>query len=138
MDSFDVSDMNNAVQEVEASGQTNGHRQINIEAASLARSKGWAPPETYDYSKYVAPVGPAAGPAAPVAEQSEIGGEPPAAADLPKWAGNAAKYEWRDEYGDVGPEIPELEEMLFRSEFINRTGLKINKWVPNPFFKCPK
>ena len=130
MDSFDVSDMNNAVQEVETNGQTNGHSQINAEAASLARSKGWASPETYDYSKYVAPAGPAAGPdgpAAPAAEQSEFGGEPPAAEDLPEWAGNAAKYEWKDEYGDVGPEIPELEEMLFRNEFINRTGLKINK-----------
>lgn len=120
MDSFDVSDMNNAVQEVETNGQTNGPSQINAEAASLARSKGWASPETYDYSKYVAPAGPAA-------EQSEFGGEPPAAEDLPEWAGNAAKYEWKDEYGDVGPEIPELEEMLFRNEFINRTGLKINK-----------
>lgn len=130
MDSFDVSDMNNAVQEVETNGQTNGHSQINAEAASLARSKGWAAPETYDYSKYVTPVGPAAGPAgpaAPAAEKSEFGGEPPAAEDLPEWAGNAAKYEWKDEYGDVGPEIPELEEMLFRNEFINRTGLKISK-----------
>lgn len=126
MDSFDVSDMNNAVHEVETTGQTNsqvnGHNKMDAEAASLARAKGWAAPETYDYSKYVAPTGPAA----PV-EQSEFGGEPIAAEELPKWAGNAAKYEWKDEYGDVGPEIPELEEMLFRNEFINRTGLKISK-----------
>lgn len=31
----------------------------------------------------------------------------------PEWYSTAAKYEWSDDYGDVGPSIPELEEQLF-------------------------
>jgi ATP-dependent RNA helicase DDX3X len=38
------------------------------------------------------------------------------------WAANAARYEWKDEYGDVGPRVPELEERLFRDEHILRKG----------------
>ena len=32
---------------------------------------------------------------------------------VPEWYSTAAKYEWSDDYGDVGPPIPELEEQLF-------------------------
>lgn len=38
------------------------------------------------------------------------------------WAGAAAKYEWSDEYGEVGPEVPELERTLFGGEFQMRRG----------------
>lgn len=34
--------------------------------------------------------------------------------DVPEWAANARRYEWSDEYGDVGPSDEELERMLFR------------------------
>ena len=119
MDSFDVSDMSNALHEVNGNEQTNGHRKVDEEAASLARSKGWTAPEGYDYSKYVTPE---AGGELPAA-----GGEDVAPVELPEWAANAKKYEWSDTYGDIGPENSDLEEMLFRSEYINRTGLKINK-----------
>ncbi|KAF7181325.1 hypothetical protein CNMCM7691_000543 [Aspergillus felis] len=107
MDSFDVTDMSNALKEV-----TDEKINKNVEASNLAREKGWVPPEQYDYAKYN--TGPAEKPEE-VTEQSEI----------PEWAAKAAKYEWNDEFGDVGPPNKELEDMLFRNEFINRTGLKI-------------
>ncbi|EAW09311.1 DEAD/DEAH box helicase [Aspergillus clavatus NRRL 1] len=109
MDNFDVTDMSNALEEVTAD-QTNK----NAEAVNLAREKGWAPPEQYNYAKYNT------GPSEKPEEFAD-----PEQSGLPEWAANAAKYEWSDEFGDVGPANPELEEMLFRNEFINRTGLKI-------------
>ncbi|GFG25183.1 ATP-dependent RNA helicase ded1 [Aspergillus udagawae] len=107
MDSFDVTDMSSALKEV-----TDEKINKNIEASNLAREKGWVPPEQYDYAKYN--TGPAEEPEE-VTEQSQI----------PEWAAKAAKYEWNDEFGDVGPPNKDLEDMLFRNEFINRAGLKI-------------
>ncbi|KAF4222721.1 hypothetical protein CNMCM6805_007827 [Aspergillus fumigatiaffinis] len=105
MDSFDVTDMSNALK-----GVTDENVNKNVEASNLAREKGWVPPEQYDYAKYNTAEKPEE-----VTEQSEI----------PEWAAKAAKYEWNDEFGDVGPPNKELEDMLFRNEFINRAGLKI-------------
>ncbi|OJJ99974.1 hypothetical protein ASPACDRAFT_52496 [Aspergillus aculeatus ATCC 16872] len=93
---------------------TNTHDNKENDASNLARAKGWVAPESYDYDKYTATPAPAEQPAGDAGD-----------GQLPEWAANAAKYEWKDEYGDVGPEIPELEEQLFRNEFINRAGLKI-------------
>ena len=42
----------------------------------------------------------------------------------PDWAGEAAKYEWKAEYGDVGPADPRLEKMLFYSEHAVRKGVE--------------
>lgn len=87
----------------------------NKEASAEARAKGWVAPTEYDYSKYVddplsvKPVG------------------DPAQLDAPEWAAKAAKYEWNDEYGDVGPANPDLEQMLFHNDLINRTGLKMDR-----------
>lgn len=111
MESFDVTDISNALKEV-----TGEKINKNVEATNLAREKGWVLPEQYDYTKYNS--GSAEKPEE-VTEQSEI----------PEWAAKAAKYEWNDEFGDVGPPNKELEDMLFRNEFINRAGLKIGKYV---------
>ncbi|KAL3470948.1 P-loop containing nucleoside triphosphate hydrolase protein [Aspergillus californicus] len=122
IDNFTGSAMKDALQDV-----TNDQNNKNVEASIIARERGWAEPEHYDYHKYnAASSANSAAPAAPVSP-----GEMPTTEefrqeeDLPEWAASAAKYEWNEEYGDVGPENAELEEMLFRSEFINRTGLKI-------------
>lgn len=40
-----------------------------------------------------------------------------------QWASDAARYEWSDEYGDVGPEFPELEAQLFRGDNHVKTGV---------------
>ncbi|OJJ44234.1 hypothetical protein ASPZODRAFT_18425 [Penicilliopsis zonata CBS 506.65] len=107
MDAWDNTAMGEALQEVSTNQQSN----INAEAAALAREKGWNAPEKYDYSKYI--IG------------APKPGEGPEPGQLPEWAASAAKYEWSDEYGDVGPANEELEEMLFRNEYINRAGMKL-------------
>ncbi|PYH47814.1 DEAD/DEAH box helicase [Aspergillus saccharolyticus JOP 1030-1] len=109
MTEFDMAPLSTALDDV-ANNQANKEN----DASNIARAKGWVAPESYDYGKYTT--------TGPTTEQPTGNA---AGNDIPEWAANAAKYEWKDEYGDVGPEIPELEEMLFRSEFINRAGLKI-------------
>ena len=48
--------------------------------------------------------------------------------DVPIWAALAAKYEWKEEYGDVAPRIPELEDELYKNEFINRQGKEMARY----------
>ncbi|KAL7920827.1 P-loop containing nucleoside triphosphate hydrolase protein [Trichoderma austrokoningii] len=51
------------------------------------------------------------------------------------WDGNARVYQWKDEYGDVGPAFEELEVELFgdpESRRDRQTGLDFSKFVPNP------
>ncbi|KAL1968112.1 hypothetical protein VTN77DRAFT_2242 [Rasamsonia byssochlamydoides] len=90
---------------------------MNAEAAALAREKGWVPPQEYNYAKYTTP-------APPNEQASEASEGHHGDLENPGWAANAAKYEWREEYGDIGPPNPQLECMLFHNEFINRAGLK--------------
>jgi ATP-dependent RNA helicase DDX3X len=92
---------------------------MKAEAAALARDKGWIAPEQYDYSKYMPAV-----PDQGVSEATEHGQGPQ---EVLEWASNAMKYEWSDEYGDVGPENLELEKMLFHSDLITRAGIKFEK-----------
>lgn len=99
-------------------------------------SHGWHETQGYDYSRYArqdrhAPNG-ADGADGAVAEGhgstagSAVGdGEIPTdspPADLPQWASGEARYEWNDEYGDVGPAFPELEKILFGDEDHVRAG----------------
>lgn len=51
------------------------------------------------------------------------------------WDGNARVYQWKDEYGDVGPAFDELEVELFgdpESRRDRQTGLDFSKFVSNP------
>jgi ATP-dependent RNA helicase DDX3X len=85
----------------------------NEEARSLACEKRWAEPQVYDYDTYNAT------------------GKATGAVEIVKrdWSHNAEKYEWKEEYGDVGPPSEALEVQLFRSELINRQGLKFDKFL---------
>lgn len=38
------------------------------------------------------------------------------------WAGAARVYEWRDEYGEVAPAVPELESILFKGDLRGGQG----------------
>lgn len=109
MDPFSTDDLDSALPET--AGVTS---RLDQEAANIAREKGWAEPEKYDYSRYAGPAGPSADGASPPHD------------DIP-WASDARKYEWKEEYGDVGPEDEELEKILFRNDFINRAGVKFEK-----------
>ena len=69
------------------------------------RQAGWVEPVKYDYDTYNANQ--------KELEAAQKESDPPS---LPAWAANATKYEWSDEYGDVGPAHLALEEMLFGTE----------------------
>lgn len=87
--------------------------QISKEQAyNAARAKGWVQPHATDAEAVVS----AEGTGADAAETIE-----------PVWAHTAEKYEWKEEFGEVGPRIPELENQLYRNELIVRKGLKYDK-----------
>ena len=100
---------------------------LDNEAAQRARDAGWVEREKYDYTTYNAPPNAVPAPPGAASNGGEYGGATEQTNDIPSWAANAMKYEWSDEYGDVGPAHPELEKQLFRNELLNRTGLKFNK-----------
>jgi ATP-dependent RNA helicase DDX3X len=108
MGSLDTSDLSNVLKDV------SNRIGMNAQAAAIAREKGWVAPQEYDYARYTNTE-----PHKKPAEGEEN------AQDL-AWASSAAKYEWNEEYGDVGPRNPELEKMLFQSEFTSRVGIKFN------------
>jgi ATP-dependent RNA helicase DDX3X len=68
------------------------------EAIAKAREAGWTETTAFDYESFNRP-----------------------AADG-EYDGQAQAYEWKDEYGDVGPEVPALERILFGNEFQLREG----------------
>jgi ATP-dependent RNA helicase DDX3X len=43
------------------------------------------------------------------------------------WDGMAPRYEWKDEYGDIGPRNEELEKQLFNDEYMPRAGLRFDE-----------
>jgi ATP-dependent RNA helicase DDX3X len=107
---FDMEDVGTALNDITKVANNTAPAK-NEEAHTLAREKGWVEPQEFDYNAYNAS-GKAAG----------------AGDDLKHdWAHNAEKYEWKEEYGDVGPPSDALEAQLFRSEFTNRRGLKFDK-----------
>jgi hypothetical protein len=47
--------------------------------------------------------------------------------DMTNYLTHSAVYEWNDEYGDVGPEVPDLEQQLFGGDFRVRQGQHMDK-----------
>ncbi|KAF7509314.1 hypothetical protein GJ744_008208 [Endocarpon pusillum] len=105
-DTFATGEMQGALDDV-----SNDVTAKNADATTAAREKGWAEPSSYDYEEY--------------------GKEPKDAtgvdSTMPAWGHNAQKYEWKEEYGEVGPRNEELEKMLYHSEFITRQGIKFDE-----------
>ncbi|RMZ75558.1 hypothetical protein DV737_g5239, partial [Chaetothyriales sp. CBS 132003] len=115
MDSFETTAMAQALAGGEIYPDDNGtgtHK--NDEAYAAARKAGWVNPQAYDYSS--------ANVQATAAGEDKTGGE-----NVPTWAHSAKRYEWNDSHGDIGPEVPELEEQLFRSELRTRQGIKFEE-----------
>ncbi len=92
---------------------TNKVANVQVDEALLHRVKEakWATPQGFDYAKYNA------GPS----ESDQPQG------DHSNWAANAAKYEWKDDYGDIGPEHEVLEKMLFGDEHKVQQGDEFSK-----------
>lgn len=126
MSTFDTGGMAQALPAV-ANGTSHGTAatgptRLNPEQLKEA---GWVEPQAYTYEA----TDPQSG--APTAGGVDDFGH---GEDVPEWAHNAKKYEWSDEYGEVGPRIPELEHQLFQSEYLNRRGIKFNSYVISPTF----
>lgn len=105
-DNFATDDMQGALDDI-----SNDAIPKNAEAVAFAREKGWAEPSSYDYEEY-----------GKVAKDATM-----VDPTLPMWAHNAQKYEWKEDYGEVGPRNEELEQMLYHGEFITRQGIKFNE-----------
>lgn len=56
--------------------------------------------------------------------ETVVGGEAEkdATRNAADWLSDAAIYQWDDEFGDVGEPNPELEQMLFQNENLQRAG----------------
>ena len=80
----------------------------------VAREHGWVPPVKYDYEAFNS-----------TREELEAAQKATPTAEAPTWAATATRYEWLDEYGDVGPAIPQLEDELFRSETTVKQGVQM-------------
>ena len=105
---FDTQEMSSALDQA-ISAERMAPTEENIANAAKAREMGWTEPKGYDYGTFNT--------------TSARGPE-----DLTEWGHRAAKYEWKDEYGEVGPKVEELEDQLFSSELRNRQGSKITKY----------
>lgn len=112
------------------------------DAAAIAEAEkqfnaGWGKPLAYDYGRYTLPTSVPANdaerktPAVAAVDLTKGAADPSDPAtendNLPIWASNAKKYEWSDEFGDVGPVFRDLELQLFHGEHINRTGIAFDK-----------
>lgn len=95
-----------------------GNVQVNEDVAKRVREAHWAEPQKYDYETYNA---------ASNTQRTAPAAEEGTAEEMPSWAANAIKYEWSDEYGDVGPEHKELERMLFGDEHKMERGTEFSK-----------
>ncbi|KAI9675057.1 MAG: hypothetical protein M1817_001463 [Caeruleum heppii] len=99
-----------------AEGNTsNAEAPDNTErTAEVTRAHGWVTKTEYDYNVYNA----STREAREAVEQT---------AGAPTWASNAAKYEWSEEYGDIGPAHEELEKQLFGNDRLVRSGDEFQK-----------
>ena len=64
--------------------------------AQEAKEHGWSAPIPLDYESLML-------------SNKELRAE----GELPSWMANAGTYEWKDEYGEVGPEDEDLEKIIF-------------------------
>lgn len=102
VDSADGMTQKTHVQENVPAGVLSGIGPNAETAGQIARDKGWTDPVPFEYS--------------------ELDGK-----EHRDWAGVAARYEWNDDYGEVGPPNVELESQLFRGDLIPRAGIKLNE-----------
>jgi ATP-dependent RNA helicase DDX3X len=115
---WETKKMSDAVNEIES---TINPTQDSTENAVLAKESrnpqalGWAAKSAYDYDAYNKTT-------QQLRNEDEARG-----GNERSWASNAVRYEWNDEFGEIGPPLPELEKQLFGSEFHVRHGIEFEK-----------
>ena len=151
---FDLTDMDEAVDMASEDGNTSltsekpkpiykGPPTSKEEAAAEARKHGFVVPVAYDYARYGV-TDTTEHPAGAVDEGTSADRlHPDILGSGPAWAGDAAKYEWSDDFGEIAPRVPALEAELFESEYMNRKGddfskltMDINITGPNAIKPC--
>lgn len=113
-------DMANALHE-STNGANSGDGKGPVrdqEKIKQSREAGWSAPQAYNYDAASAKPGEPA--TTPGGEHTEDNG-------VLLWAHQAVKYEWQEDFGDVGPEVPELEAQLFKSDTRTRIGQHLEK-----------
>ena len=116
---FDMSSIGAALADITNGKLGSKPDSKNKDDGASKDKEAWVPREAYDYRVYNAQT----------REERELL-EADEKLVLPDWAANAQKYEWSDEYGDIGPEHPDLEKQLFGGDFLVRRGQELEKWVP--------
>lgn len=93
------------------------------DAGAGPRARGWVQPEAYNYARYsqASRDDPDAVAAFEAAAANNQGG----------YAHNAPIYEWKGEYGDVGPRFLDIEAMLFGDEESHTGVIDFAKYVHN-------
>ena len=91
--------------------------QVNEAAIERVKKAEWAAPEGYDYGKYNAGPRDKIDPALDSHQPQEES----------NWAAHAARYEWDDEFGDIGPDHEPLKKMLFGDEHQMEQGDEFSK-----------
>ncbi|KAF1810943.1 putative DEAD/DEAH box RNA helicase [Eremomyces bilateralis CBS 781.70] len=92
--------------------------KLNKEADASDDDNGWQDPTDYDYEAYKEGRAALLNPLE--SEQSERAER--------RWASSAVRYEWSDEFGDVGPADPEVEKALFDKLFMLGTGMNFDQY----------
>lgn len=128
-DMIDALDKSNDESQEKPTSATTGSQMISVdqdndsnvpdieEGRARVRNSNWPRAVRYDYSVYNVK------PEDQDGSNERLGETPlPEPDDKPDWLHKAAKYEWDDEYGEIGPEVPELEEQLFHNKHIVRRG----------------
>lgn len=152
-DVFDTSDMVDALLKddpaVLAEASSNGNAiNTSVIDAPNPQEHGWVKKSSYDYTTYNKTTKEladerAAAPATDAdatLEGQEATSSLSAVGGLANgdWASNGAKYEWNEEYGDVGPRFADLEQQLFGKKNNHvRTGIKFDKSFPNSRPRLP-
>jgi ATP-dependent RNA helicase DDX3X len=108
--------------------------RMNENARKLAHEQGWVEPKAYKYGTEPTPdksttngSGHANGENNEDGENVDNGTHPLPSIHQPNWAHDAGRYEWKEEFGDVGPRSEKLEDELFNGKYINRAGEKFKK-----------
>ena len=92
--------------------------QVNEAAIERVKKAEWTAPEEYDYGKYNA------GPR----DKNDHASEPLQPQDeASNWAAHAARYEWDNDFGDVGPDHEPLKKILFGDEHKMEQGDEFSK-----------
>lgn len=111
----------------EGKGETTGYVPPTIAVHNYEkdeiREHGWAEPTGYDYSRYQQQrQGARPGGDKAVEGDIQVGESASGIPVSPSWESGAVRYEWSDEFGEVGPAVPELEKILFGDEDHVRAG----------------